>query len=315
MVSQSAARRGTMQGIVRSLFVFVHLGSFTAASAQLPPEIMADAYLLQVEQSVRDGDLDRGRTVIDKIRTLKNQHELDLDVEFYFRYARAAGAIGMYDVALESVVKYLAAAGREGQHYHNALALMNSVNGESSQGDVSAQLTPDIIADANLSAAEEEIGSGDLDRARTAIQDIRTLQEQHELDLPDTFHFRHAKAANSVDLPEQALESVMKYLAVSGRKGQYYLEALELMNQTQIAVRCRGWDTEQYFKTATVDEITGCLGTGIDAKTKDVTGVTPLHRAVNYSEDSDVNIALPNAAGRWSTKSCCLNPRSADLSC
>ena len=57
-------------------------------------------------------------------------------------------------------------------------------------------------------------------------------------------------------MPDQALESVMKYLAVSGRQGKHYVEALELMNQAQIAVSCRGWDTEGYFKTATVDEVT-----------------------------------------------------------
>ncbi|MDE2890612.1 MAG: hypothetical protein OXR72_20620 [Gemmatimonadota bacterium] len=53
-------------------------------------------------------------------------------------------------------------------------------------------------------------------------------------------------------MPDQALESVMKYLAVSGREGQYYVEALELMNRAQIAVSCRGWDTEGYFKTAMI---------------------------------------------------------------
>ena len=85
------------------------LGFWTPTSAQLPPEIMVDAHLLLVEQAVRDGDLDRGRAVIDKIRVLQNQHELVMEVESYFRNARATGAIGMSDAALESVVKYLAA--------------------------------------------------------------------------------------------------------------------------------------------------------------------------------------------------------------
>ena len=62
-------------------------------------------------------------------------------------------ALGISDVALESVVNYLAAAGREGQHYHDALALMNRAKAESSRGDVSDQLSLDIIADANLSDA------------------------------------------------------------------------------------------------------------------------------------------------------------------
>ena len=136
-----------MQTAIRSILVLILpilsilsilIGFFSFASAQLPSEIIADAYLLQVEQAVLDGDLDRGRTVIHKIRTLQERHELDLEVEFYFRYARAADALGTADVALESVVKYLAAAGREGQHYDDALVLMNKSTAGSSRGDVSA---------------------------------------------------------------------------------------------------------------------------------------------------------------------------------
>ena len=156
MVSQSAARRGSMQGTVNSLFIFILLRSFSM-SGQLPPDIMADAYLLQAEQAVRDGDFDRGRTVIHKIRTLQNQRELDLEVEFNFRYARVAGALEMSDVGLESVAKYLAAAGREGKHYEAALALMNSAKAGSSRGDFSAKRSPSIIADAKLSEAEQAI--------------------------------------------------------------------------------------------------------------------------------------------------------------
>ena len=70
------------------------------------------------------------------------------------------------------------------------------------------------------------------------------------------------------------------------------------MNRAQIAVSCRGWDTEEYFTTATLEEVTVCLDTGIDARTKDESGVTPLHRAVRHSEDSDVITPLRNASSR-----------------
>ena len=277
-----------MQTTIRGILVLILVDSVTVSSAQLPPEIMADAYLLQAEQAVRDGDLDRGRTVIRKIRSLQEQHELDLPDEFCLRFAKAAVALGMPDVVLESIVTYLAATEREGQHYDEALAMMNSVQSVSSAIDVSARISPNIRADAHLASAEKAIGDGDLDRARIAIQDIRKLLQQHELDLSETFHFRFAQAANSIELPEQALESVMKYLAVSGREGQHYVEALELMNRAQVALSCRGWDTEGYFKTATVDEVMACLHTGIDAKTTDQSGVTTLHRAARYSENADV---------------------------
>ena len=161
---------------ILGFFILILFGFITAAFAQLPSEIMADAYLLQVEQAVRDGDLDRGRTVIHKIRTLQERHELDLEVEFYFRYATAAGTLGMSDLVLESVVKYLAAAGREGRHYGEALALMNRSRAGSSSGDIPTKLSPDVIADAHLADAAQAIRDGDLARAKAAVQESRALQ-------------------------------------------------------------------------------------------------------------------------------------------
>ena len=253
-----------MQRMIRSFFVLFLLGFFTIASAQLPPEIRADAYLLQAEQAIRNGDLHRVQAAIQNILRLQKEHELDLSDEFHFRYAKAADAVDLPDQALESVLKYLVASGREGQHYVEALALMNKVQDRSSGDVVASQLSPNIITDAYLLQAEQAIRDGDHNRGRDAVQNIRNLQEQHELDLPDEFHFRYAKAADVLNLPDQALESILKYLAVSGREGQHYLEALALMNKVQMAVSCKGWDTEEYFKTATLEEVTACLDTGVD---------------------------------------------------
>ena len=284
-----------MRDILRSFFIVVLLGFFTVASAQLPPEIRADAYLLQAEQAIRNGDLHRAQAAIQNILRLQKQHELDLPDEFHFRYAKAVNAVDLSDQALESVVKYLVASGREGQHYVEALALMNRAQDRSSGDVVASQLSPNIIADAYLLQAEQDIRDGNLDRARTVIQNIRNLQEQHELDLPDEFHFRYAKAADVLDMPNQAIESILKYLAVSGREGQHYLEALALMNKVQRAVSCKGWDTEEYFKTATLDEVTACLDTRVDLKARDDAGATPLHQAAKNTENLDVIKALIEA--------------------
>ena len=78
-----------MRTVITNVVVSVLLGSFTGAAAQLPPEIMADSYLLRVEQAVRDGDQAQARAVIQKILELQKEHELDLPDEFHFRYAKA----------------------------------------------------------------------------------------------------------------------------------------------------------------------------------------------------------------------------------
>ena len=99
-----------------------------------------------------------------------------------------------------------------------------------------AQLPPEIQADFHLLRAEQAIGESDTARAMVEFDKIVLLQKEHELDLPDEFHFRYAQVASAADLPEQAHEAVVKYLTVAGREGRHYEEALQLMNQVHGAI-------------------------------------------------------------------------------
>ena len=195
-----------------------------------------------------------------------------------------------------------------------------------------AQLPPEIIADAYLLQMEQAIRDGDADRAQAVMQDLFLLQEENEVDLPDEFHFRYAQVADAVNLPEQALESIVTYLAATGRDGPHYVEALELMNKAQdeieerqeagtgqpastqeaidfgddsstlssqdevAEVSCEEWNTGEYFETATVEAVTACLAAGADPEARDERGYTPLHRAAQYNENPAV-IEILLAAG------------------
>ena len=99
-----------------------------------------------------------------------------------------------------------------------------------------AQLPPEIMADSYLLQAEQLIAEQNYGGALDALNEIVALQREHNFTLPDVFHFRCAKAATSVELPEQALEAVLKYPAATGREGGHYVEALELMNKAQTEV-------------------------------------------------------------------------------
>ena len=112
-----------MRGVITSVLVLVSLGFFTVAVAQLQPEILADAYLLQMEQAIRDGDADRAQAVMQDLLLLQEENEVDLANDFHFRYAKAAAAVNLPEQALESVVRYLAAVGRDGEHYVEALGV------------------------------------------------------------------------------------------------------------------------------------------------------------------------------------------------
>ena len=97
--------------MITSVVVSVLFGAFTVAAAQLPPDIIADSYLLQAEQAIRDGDHARAQATINKIIDLQNEHELNLPDEFHFKYARVALSAGLNKAAIDSVNKYLAVAG------------------------------------------------------------------------------------------------------------------------------------------------------------------------------------------------------------
>ena len=93
--------------------------------AQLPPEILANSHLLRAETAIRDGDTVRARAEIDKITLLQKENELELSEEFHFRYAKAAATAELAKQELAGVESYLLAAGRNGQHYVEALVLLN----------------------------------------------------------------------------------------------------------------------------------------------------------------------------------------------
>ena len=115
-----------MQEVLKSFFIAVLLGFFTVASAQLPPKIMADKYLVQAEQLLEKKDYVAALNMMEKIIALQKEHGLTLLDEFHFKYAQVAFSVGSFQTALDAVSKYLS-VGREGEFYKEALALLIKV--------------------------------------------------------------------------------------------------------------------------------------------------------------------------------------------
>ena len=158
-----------MQILVRSIFVLFLLGFFTVASAQLPPKVIADKYLTQVEQLLEKQDYEAALNMVEKIIALQKEHNLTLSDnlyfkdavaqllekkdympalnimdkfialqkehsltlphEFHFQYAQIAFSTGSIQTAFESVSKYLSAE-KEGESYKEALALLIKIEEE-----------------------------------------------------------------------------------------------------------------------------------------------------------------------------------------
>ena len=93
-----------------------------------------------------------------------------------------------------------------------------------------AQLPPEIMLDGHLLRAEDAVGERDPAAARAAMDRIGALQEQHEIDTPPTYHYRYANVWNALGAWDQSLASAVRYLELTGRDAEYYLDALTLMN-------------------------------------------------------------------------------------
>ncbi|MCY3681563.1 MAG: hypothetical protein OXH16_09200 [Gemmatimonadetes bacterium] len=104
-------------------FIPALLGFFAVASAQLPPEIIADKYLMQAEQLHAKKDYVAALNMMDKAIALQKEHNLTLPVEFPFKYAQVAFSVGSMQTALDAVSKYLS-VGRGSVFYKEALALL-----------------------------------------------------------------------------------------------------------------------------------------------------------------------------------------------
>ncbi len=107
--------------IVSILLILIRF--FSLASAQLPPEILADRYLLQAGQLYAVEDNAAAFELMQKIIALQKEHKFSLPDEFHYKYARVAISVDSVRIALDSVNRYLSLTGRDGEYYKQALAL------------------------------------------------------------------------------------------------------------------------------------------------------------------------------------------------
>ena len=131
-----------MRQMITGFFISALLGLFVAASAQLPPEVIADKYLVQAEQLFEKKDYVAALNMMDKILALQKEHNITLLDEFHFKYAQIAFSVGSFQIALDAVSKYLS-VGREGEYYKEALALLVKIE----EGLEERKVTPENMCE------------------------------------------------------------------------------------------------------------------------------------------------------------------------
>lgn len=108
--------------------VLLLLATAPAGGFQLPPEIQLDRLVLRSERLVEADDLDAVVVAMDEAFALAAENELELPPGLRFEHARVAFAVGLLEVTKASVTEYLAMAGRDGESYDDALALLEDVD-------------------------------------------------------------------------------------------------------------------------------------------------------------------------------------------
>ena len=107
-------RRGNR--IVLFVLTCVTLSSLPAtyAAAELPPEILADRYIMEAEQRQADQDYDGAFRMMQKIVALQKEYNMKLPDDFHFKYAKVAFTADSLKIAYEAVNRYLSATGKSG---------------------------------------------------------------------------------------------------------------------------------------------------------------------------------------------------------
>ena len=118
--------------------ILIVFGFVTDTSAELPPRVVADKYLMQAEQLLEKKDYDGALSFVDKILALQKEHGFALRDEFHFKRAKIAYEAGFIPVAFEAVSVYLV-SGNEGAFYKDALVLL--IKAEEEMQEV--EITPD----------------------------------------------------------------------------------------------------------------------------------------------------------------------------
>ena len=102
------------------------VASTDTAAVQLPPEILVDRQMVRAERLMAEDDPLGAVIAMDRARLLHEENGLEIADEFHFTYAQAAYAAGMTERAVEAVNEYLLAAGQDGEHYREALVLLDT---------------------------------------------------------------------------------------------------------------------------------------------------------------------------------------------
>ena len=145
-------RKMWVSGVSRT-FLWLLLPAVVAA-LQLPPDIQADRYLVRAQRQIEEQDFAGAKQSMDQILNLQSQHGLEIPEEFFYRYAEVLDRLDLHDEAIEAATKYLTLAGRDGEHYREALELLDQAEQAKAAAEAAAEAARKRAAAAKAAAEE-----------------------------------------------------------------------------------------------------------------------------------------------------------------
>ena len=139
-------------------------------TVQLPPEIMVDRHLIRAERLLAADDPEAALDAMNEILALQQEHDLVLQDDFHFQYARMAFAAGRTQTAIASLNEYLIAAGRAGEFYRRALQLLDSAEVRLREEERAARWPPGgVFRDCEMCPEMVVLPGGDLALGRYEV--------------------------------------------------------------------------------------------------------------------------------------------------
>ena len=132
------------------------------------------------------------------------------------------------------------------------------------------ELPAEIQLDRLMVQADRQIRNEQYAAALRTLGLVLELQEAHDLDLPELFWMKRGEVAMGAEDFVEAIASATRYLEITGRAGEQYRAALELLDR---AVE-EGCAAERM--TETLESVRTCLALGADPNAADASGRSAL---------------------------------------
>ena len=285
------------KAITKKKLLLILVLNLTLTAAALPPDVEADRLLVRAEQFINNNNFAQAASTLEEILTLQQQHNLEIPVDFYFKYAEIvlnSDDQERGEKAYLAVTHYLETAGRAGEHYQQALELYNQASVLHSQ-EIGRNLIDEINGEARLEIVRQLIANGaDVNAVvDVSVVEEKTVEEAVEEEI-NTYSLEHHDVALVTDfIIHERSGRTLLHLAAHRSNNPQIIGALIAAGAN---VNAKSENSQTPLHLAPISnnpQIIGALiAAGANVNAKSENSQTPLHLAAHRSNNPQIIEAL-----------------------